>query len=101
MGRLTIAKSNTNVIIPKPQKLLTGNGTFLLTKQTRYFSDTSLSQNAIEYLQGQLKINAGYLLKEGIVSKKNTIRFHHDTQKIKKYLTRELNQLQNLKELKL
>lgn len=79
-----IAGNSTNVIIPKPQKLLPGNGKFLLTKQTRYFSDTSLSQNAIEYLQRQLKQNAGYLLKKGIASKDNTIRFHYDNKKIRK-----------------
>ena len=79
-----IAGNSTNVIIPKPQKLLPGNGKFLLTKQTRYFSDTSLSQNAIEYLQRQLKQNAGYLLKKGIASKDNTIRFHYDIKKTKK-----------------
>ncbi len=79
-----IAGNSTNVIIPKPQKLLSGNGKFLLTKQTLYFSDTSLSQNAIEYLQGQLKQNAGYLLKKGIASQDNTIHFHHDTKNIRK-----------------
>jgi len=68
------AGNSTNVIIPKPQKLLPGNGKFLLTKQTRYFSDTSLSQNATEYLQRQLKQNAGYLLKKGIASKDTILK---------------------------
>ncbi len=79
-----IAENSENVIIPKPQKFLSGDGKFLLTKQTRYFSDTSFSQNAIIYLQKQLKQNSGYLLKKGIASKENTIRFHYDTKKIKK-----------------
>ncbi len=72
------------VIIPKPQKLIPGNGKFLLTKQTRYFSDTSLAKNAIKYLQKHLKQNAGYLLKRGSVSKNNSIHFHYDPGKIKK-----------------
>jgi len=76
--------NSTNVIIPKPQKTLPGKGKFLLTKQTRYLSDTSLSQNAIAYLQNHLKQNAGYLLKRGSVSQSNTIRFHYDPKKIKK-----------------
>jgi len=79
-----IAENGTNVIIPKPQKLLPGRGKFILTKQTRYFSDTSLSQNAIAYLQGHLKQNAGYILKKGITSKDNSIRFHYNTKKIRK-----------------
>ena len=78
------AGNSTNVIIPKPQKLLPGNGKFLLTKQTLYVSDTALSENAIEYLQSHLKQNAGYLLKKGIASNDNTIRFHYDTKKIRK-----------------
>ncbi len=81
---LFAAGSSTNVIIPKPQKLLPGKGKFLLTKQTKYLSDTALSKNAIVYLQRQLKLNAGYLLKTGKVSKDNTIRFHYDPEKIKK-----------------
>ena len=79
-----VAQGSIDVIIPKPQKLLPGNGEFLLTQQTRYLSDTSLSGNAIEYLQRQLKQNAGYLLKRGEASKNNTIRFHYSPGKIKK-----------------
>ena len=73
-----------DTIIPKPQKLLPGNGEFLLTKQTRYLSDTPLSKNAIAYLQRQLKQNSGYLLKTGKTSKNNIIRFHYNPGKIKK-----------------
>ena len=76
--------NSINVIIPKPQKTLPGKGKFLLTKQTTYLSDTSLSQNAIAYLQSHLKQNAGYLLQKGKVSKANSIRFHYDPKKIKK-----------------
>ncbi len=81
---LLAAQSSIDVIIPKPQKLLPGNGEFLLTKQTRYLSDTPLSKNAIAYLQRQLKQNSGYLLKTGKTSKNNTIRFHYNPGKIKK-----------------
>jgi len=81
---LLVAGSSTNVIIPKPQKLLQGKGKFLLTKQTRYLSDTALSKNAITYLQRQLKLNAGFLLKMGKASKDNTICFHYNPKKVKK-----------------
>ncbi len=81
---LLTAQNNIDVIIPKPQKLLAGNGAFLLTKQTRYLSDTSLSRNAIQYLQRHLKQNAGYLLQKNRASKNNTIRFHYNPKKIKK-----------------
>ncbi len=77
-------ESSINVIIPKPQRLLSGNGTFLLTNQTRYLSDTSLSKNAIMYLQSHLKLNAGYRLQKGRTSKDNSIRFHYHPEKIKK-----------------
>ncbi len=80
---LSNAENSINVIIPKPQKLLPGNGEFLLTKQTRYLSDTSLSQNAIVYLQRHLKLNAGYQLQKSRASKENSIHFHYNPGKIK------------------
>lgn len=81
---LLSAGKSVNVIIPKPQKVLSGSGTFLLTKQTTYLSDTSLSKNAIAYLQNHLKQNSGYLLQKGKASKTDTIRFDYDPKKIKK-----------------
>ena len=78
------AQNSINVIIPKPQKIFPGKGKFILTEQTRYFSNTSLSQNAIAYLQKHLKQNAGYLLKTGKVSKNKSIHFHYNPEKIKK-----------------
>ncbi len=81
---LLTAENRINIIIPKPQKLLPGNGTFPITKQTRYLSDTSLSKNAIIYLQRHLKQNAGYMLKTGKTLKNNSIYFHYDPVKIKK-----------------
>ncbi|MEA3455991.1 MAG: beta-N-acetylhexosaminidase [Campylobacterota bacterium] len=79
-----LAQSSIDAVIPKPQKLLAGNGAFLLTKQTRYLSDTSLSKNAIAYLQEHLQRNAGYLLSTGKTSKNNLINFHYSPKKIKK-----------------
>ena len=73
-----------NNIIPKPQKFFTGNNQFILTKQTRYFFDTSLSKNAINYLQKHLKQNSGYPLQTGRSSKNNTIHFLYNSEKIHK-----------------
>lgn len=81
---LLSAGKSVNVIIPKPQKVLQGKGIFLLTKQSTYLSDTSLSKNAIAYLQGHLKHSAGYLLQKSSSSKANSIRFHYDPKMIKK-----------------
>jgi len=81
---LFAGQSSSNVIIPKPQKLRQGQGKFLLTKKTRYYSDTSLSQNAIAYLQSHLKQNAGYQLQSVKNRKDKSIRFHYDPKKIKK-----------------
>ncbi len=76
-------KNNINTIIPKPQKLYPGNGEFILTNQTRYYSDTSLSKNAIRYLQKHLKQNSGYLL-QSAKSSNNVIHFLYKPGKIKK-----------------
>jgi len=58
----TFARSDVDVIIPKPQKILPGRGEFILTDKTRYFSETPLSDNAMDYLQQHLKVNAGYTI---------------------------------------
>ena len=77
-------QNSINVIIPKPQKNFPGKGKFLLAKQTRYFSNTDLSQNAIAYLQKHLKQNAKYLLRKVKVSKNKGIHFYYNPEKIKK-----------------
>jgi len=59
------AEMNINTIIPKPQVFKPLKGTFKLSQQTHLLSDTSLSENALKYLQQQLKLNADYRLKEG------------------------------------
>ena len=79
-----IRAENINTIIPKPQKFFTGHNKFTLTKQTRYLSNTSLSKNAISYLQKHLKQNSGYLLQAGGSSTNNTIHFLYNPGKITK-----------------
>lgn len=79
-----LSQASIDVIIPKPQKILRGEGQFLLTNQTGTVSDTPLSINAMLYLQKQLKYNAGYLLQSGKTSQANTLHFHYAPQKIKK-----------------
>ena len=76
------AGQGSHVIIPKPQKLHTGKGYFVLNKTTHYITDTRLSINAIRYLQDHLKKNAGYTLKKG-KSEKTLIQFHYSSKKIK------------------
>jgi len=78
------AQSSIDVIIPKPQKLKQGKGTFLLDRQTRYLTDTPLSNDAIRYLQRQLQLTSGYTLQESPSSKKHILAFHYTPQKIKK-----------------
>jgi hexosaminidase len=78
------AKHSTSGIIPKPQTFIQEKGTFLLNKQCTYFSDTSLSKNAINYLQRHLKYNAGYQVQKENTSKNTLIHFHHNPRKIKK-----------------
>jgi len=58
-------RDSLNVIIPKPQKMILGKGTFLFNAKTHYFSNTNLSKDAINYLQLHLKKNAGYSLARG------------------------------------
>jgi len=57
------AKKNEQIIIPKPQTFRAMQGTFTFNQQTTYYSNTSLSKRAINYLQDHLKKNAGYTLK--------------------------------------
>ena len=73
-----------NSIIPKPQRFTAKQGTFHLNRQTRYHSDTTLSQNAEAYLQAHLKTNAGYTLQTGRSSEKNILQFRYAPKKIKK-----------------
>jgi len=79
-----LAGNSSNVIIPKPQKLLQGKGSFLLSRQSNYFSDTSLSKNAIIYLQSHLKNSAGYTVKKSHSAKNTSMVFHYNPKKIKR-----------------
>ena len=81
---VVVAKNSIDVIIPKPQKAVQGKGAFTLTKETKYTSNTRLSQNAINYLQNHLKRNAGYTLKSAKHPKINTLRFRYNPKKIKR-----------------
>ncbi len=84
MPLFSAGRNSLDVIIPKPQKILPGKGTFRFSGQTRYFSDTLLSKDAIAYLQAHLKQNAGYLLAKGSRSGLQTISFLHDRKKVQK-----------------
>jgi len=81
---LLAAGNNIDVVIPKPQKVIKGHGTFHLNRGTRYLSDTSLAGNAIHYLQEHLKRNAGYSLQQGRSPAPNSIRFRYDPKKIRR-----------------
>ncbi len=72
------AKTNINTIIPKPQTFKTLEGTFNLTEQTRYVSDTPLSVNASDYLQKQLFLRAGLTLQKSQSTVQNSITFIHN-----------------------
>ena len=78
------AKHSTSDIIPKPQKFISQKGTFLLNKHSHYYSNTSLSKNAINYLQNHLKQSAGYKLQKIDNSKKSQINFYYDLKSVKK-----------------
>jgi len=57
------ALTNTNTIIPKPLLFNALEGSFYLSQKTTWFSNTPIATHAINYLQGQLQINAHYQLK--------------------------------------
>ena len=78
------AGNSINVIIPKPQKIVKQQGNFSLTKESKYYSNTALSKNAITYLQRHLKTNAGYPLKKSNSSKNTQIDFSYKPRNIKK-----------------
>lgn len=79
-----VAKTDINVIIPKPQKLLHGNGSFLLNKEVLQCSDTPLSYQALDYLQKHLKHVSNYSLATSKKSKKCQLSFHYTPEKVKK-----------------
>ncbi len=68
-------------IIPKPQHFQARQGTFTLTQQTNYTSNTSYANPAISYLKNHLKRNAGYTLTQ---NKKAEILFVYNPKKVKK-----------------
>jgi hexosaminidase len=74
------ARSEINVIIPRPQKMEKGSGEFVLTDKTRYFSQTPLSRNALDYLQEHLKRSAGYTLSETAHPDANRLLFRYNAE---------------------
>ncbi len=84
MPLFSAGRDSIDVIIPKPQKMIPGKGTFLFSTQTRYFSNTDLSQNAIKYLQLHLKRNSGYSLAPGSRTGMQTVSFLYDRKKVAK-----------------
>jgi len=71
-------------IIPKPQKLIPKAGTFTLSQQTHYLSDTTRSNYAIAYLQHRLRLVSGYTLKRVQKRENRLVRFHYAPKKVKK-----------------
>ena len=79
-----LGKSSSDIIIPKPQKMMQGKGTFLLNKEVNFCSDTTLSNNAIGYLQSHLKHVSHYTLSKSTRSKGCQILFQYNSKKVKK-----------------
>ena len=74
------ARSDTDLIIPKPLKMESGSGEFVLTDKTRYFSQTPLSRNALDYLQEHLKRSAGYTLSEAAYPEADRLLFRYNAE---------------------
>lgn len=72
------AAAAVETIVPRPLHLQKGDGEFLLTKETLFFSETPLSKNALGYLQKQLSINAGFTLGEAPKAGESTLLFRHN-----------------------
>ena len=76
------AGSQNDVIIPKPQKLVSGKGEFRLDRTTAYRSDTPLSQNALSYLQKHLQRSSSYTLRSSRTGA--ALRFHYNPGSVKR-----------------
>lgn len=72
------AAASLDTIVPRPLHLQKGDGEFLLTSDTRFFSETPLAKNALDYLQKQLSLNAGFTLAETPQAGKNVLLFRHN-----------------------
>jgi len=79
---LALLPLSANPIIPKPQKSIDRVGEFKITKDSTISTDTSLSKNAINYLQKHLYRVSGYRLRS--VKKSSTIFYHLDREKVKR-----------------
>jgi hexosaminidase len=74
-----LLSANSLDIIPQPQKIHKQHGSFILTNQTHYYSDTPLADTAITYLNAHLKQSSGYSLKSS--PSKAELIFHYTHQK--------------------
>ncbi len=72
------AEESTNVIIPKPRLLTPLEGHFLLNGQTRYYSDSPLALNAVDYLQEHLLLQADFRLNMGEKSGRSILDFRRN-----------------------
>ncbi len=72
------AQGHINVIIPKPQKFQSHEGTFTLSDQTHYYTTTPLSSNAVEYLQQQLLLSSHFRLERAQYPISNRVTFQHN-----------------------
>jgi len=72
-------RSDADTVIPKPQRLIKGEGLFLLESTTHYVMQTPLADNALSYLQTQLSLNAGYRLKPAQRPTEGALLFRQET----------------------
>ena len=69
------AETRINSIIPEPAHFTPLSGTFTLSQQTSYYSDTPLSRNAVAYLQEHLQTSSKYTLHTVQTPVHNSITF--------------------------
>lgn len=76
--------SSCDTIIPKPQSSISGDTPFIITKNSRYLSDTTLATDAIRYLQKHLSIVSNYQLHQSNTDNLGSIKFHYNPKSVKK-----------------
>lgn len=72
------AETDINVIIPKPQMFKPLEGTFVLSDKTHFDTTTPLASHAIDYLQQQLRLNAGFMLPMAQTPARNRVYYKHN-----------------------
>lgn len=78
------AGNSCDYIIPRPQSITAMSGSFVISKESYYSSDSRLPTQAISYLQQHLRRAAGYKLKQAREKSKSSIRFLLNTKQIKR-----------------